>query len=103
MERARSIVREAGVPFFLDALNSDKEDTVNAVSYVVQALLDSLSRVDLFKKWDDRMKNSKDRRLGLTDRKQEREEVCKANAVELDSIMHVVCFNVTSRTITPIA
>merc|ERR1712004_591618 len=27
----------------------------------------------------------------------------KANAVELDSIMHVVCFNVTSRTITPIA
>merc|ERR1712013_650535 len=84
MERARSIVREAGVPFFLDALNSDKEDTVNAVSYVVQAILDSLSRVDLFKKWDDRMKNSKDRRLGLTDRKQkradelEREEVCKA-------------------------
>ena len=82
MERARSIVREAGVPFFLDALNSDKEDTVNAVSYVVQAILDSLSRVDLFKKWDDRMKNSKDRRLGLTDRKQkradelEREEVC---------------------------
>merc|ERR1719295_1465452 len=33
----------------------------------------------------------------------EREEVCKANQVELDSIMHVVCFNVTSRTITPIA
>merc|ERR1712004_231935 len=88
MERARSIVREAGVPFFLDALNSDKEDTVNAVSYVVQAILDSLSRVDLFKKRDDEL---------------EREEVCKANAVELDSIMHVVCFNVTSRTITPIA
>lgn len=109
MERARSIVREAGVPFFLDALNSDKEDTVNAVSYVVQAILDSLSRVDLFRKWEERMKNSKDRRLGLTDRKQkradelEREEVCKANQVELDSIMHVVCFNVTSRTITPIA
>merc|ERR1719414_3716 len=109
MERARSIVREAGVPFFLDALNSDKEDTVNAVSYVVQAILDSLSRVDLFKKWDDRMKNSKDRRLGLTDRKQkradelEREEICKANAPELDSIMHVICFNTTSRTITPIA
>jgi len=109
MERARSIVREAGVPFFLDALNSDKEDTVNAVSYVVQAILDSLSRIDLFRKWEERMKSSKDRRLGLTDRKQkradelEREEVCKANQVELDSIMHVVCFNVTSRTITPIA
>ena len=50
MERARAIVREAGVPFFLDALNNNKEDTVNAVSYVIQALLDSLSRIDLHDK-----------------------------------------------------
>merc|ERR1711962_1263700 len=78
-------------------------------SYVIQMLLDSLSRIDLMTKWDQHVKGIKNGRLGVTERKQkradelEREEVCKANAVELDSIMHVVCFNVTSRTITPIA
>ena len=108
MERARAIVREAGVPFFLDALNSTDEDTVNAVSYVIQALLDSLSRIDLFRSWEEKAKTQKGR-LGNAERKQKRddemkrEEICKANAVELDSIMNVVCFNVTSRTITPIA
>jgi len=109
MEYARSIVREAGVPFFLNALNSNEEDTVNAVSYVIQMLLDSLSRIDLMTKWDQHVKGIKNGRLGVTERKQkradelEREEICKANAPELDSIMHVICFNTTSRTITPIA
>ena len=55
MERARTIVKEAGVPFFLDALNSNEEDTVNAVSYVIQMLLDSLSRIDLMQKWVDKV------------------------------------------------
>ena len=31
------------------------------------------------------------------------EEILKGNSKELDSIMHVICFNTTSRTLTAIA
>merc|ERR1712121_195399 len=42
MERAKAILREAGVPFFLNALNTTHEETINASTYAIQCLLDSI-------------------------------------------------------------
>eukprot|EP00090_Calanus_glacialis_P004732 TRINITY_DN13559_c0_g1_i1.p1 TRINITY_DN13559_c0_g1~~TRINITY_DN13559_c0_g1_i1.p1 ORF type:complete len:1002 (-),score=408.50 TRINITY_DN13559_c0_g1_i1:92-3097(-) len=109
MERAKIIVREAGIPFFLNALNTSDEEAVNAVVYVIQCLLDSISQVDLVDRWQEKLKNTKNNRMNVTERKQkradelQREEILKANSKELDSIMHVICFNTTSRTLTAIA
>ena len=105
MERARSVVKEAGIPFFLDALNTEDEETVTAVAYVIQTLLDSLSQVQLMEKWEEKAKK-KSLRMGVTERKQKRadelkrEEIMKQNSKELDSIMAVVCYNTTSRRLT---
>jgi len=109
MTRAKTIVREAGVPFFLNALNTTDEEAVNAVVYVIQCLLDSISQVDLINRWQEKIKNTKSNRMNVTERKQkradelEREEILKANSKELDSIMHVICYNTTSRTLTAVA
>lgn len=109
MARAKNIVREAGVPFFLNALNSSDEEAVNAVSYVIQCLLDSISQVDLVDRWAEKLKNTKNNRMNVTERKQKRadevtrEGILKDNSKELDSIMHVICFNTTSRTLTALA
>jgi len=106
VERAKNILKAAGVPFFLNALNTDDEESVNAVSYVIQCLLDSVSRIDLLEKWDEKLKDLKNSRMTGSDRKAKREdelkraEIIKMNSKELDSIMNVICYNVTSRTIT---
>ena len=68
MERAKDIVREVGIPFFLDALNMSDEETVTN-----SRLLDSLSQIELTEKWQQRMKDSKVR-LGVTERHQKRDD-----------------------------
>ena len=52
-ERAKIIVREARVLFFLNALNTSDEKAVNTVVYVFQCLLDSISQVDLIDRWQE--------------------------------------------------
>ena len=34
---AKDILKECGIPFFMDILNSHNEETVNASSYIIQA------------------------------------------------------------------
>ena len=54
------------------------------------------------------MWNTKNNRMNVTERTQKRadelkrEEILKDNLKELDSVMHVICFNTTSRTLTSI-
>ena len=43
-ERAKCVLKEAGVPFFLDTLNTHDAETINAATYVIQCLLDSIGR-----------------------------------------------------------
>ena len=43
-DRAKAVLKEAGVPFFLDTLNTKDAETITAVTYVIQCLLDSISR-----------------------------------------------------------
>ena len=104
IQRAKSILTEAGVPFFMDALNSKDEETVNAASYCIQCLLDSISRFDLVKTWNvrklDQKKMSNDERRMSRKNEEFRQVVMKENAKELNAIMHVVTFNVTSRTLS---
>ena len=59
MERAKIILRESGVPFFLNALNTSEEEDVNDVVYVIQCLLDSMSQMDLIDRWQEKIKNLK--------------------------------------------
>jgi len=103
-ERAKCVLKEAGVPFFLDTLNTHDAETINAATYVIQCLLDSIGRYDLIKKWKEKKKDQK--RMSNEERRQSRrdeearEEILKENARELYAIFSVVCHNVTSRTIT---
>jgi len=103
-DRAKAVLKEAGVPFFLETLNTHDAETINAATYVIQCLLDSISRYDLVKRWKEKKKDQK--RMTNEERKQmrmdeaTREEIVKGNAKELNSILAVVCHNVTSRTIT---
>ena len=55
-ERAKTIVKEAGLPFFIDAVSSHNEEMITAVTYAVQCIIDSLSRYDLVKRWKDKDK-----------------------------------------------
>merc|ERR1719445_1102018 len=104
MDRAKTIVKEAGLPFFIDAVSSHNEEMITAVTYAVQCIIDSLSRYDLVKRWKEKKKDAK--RMSNEDRKQsradeaKREEIMKDNAKELYGIMHVICHNTVSRTIT---
>lgn len=103
-DRAKDILKEAGVPFFLEALNTTHEETINAATYAIQCLLESISRYDLVKKWKDKKKDMK--RMSNEDRKQSRrdeelrETIMKENMKELYAMMHVICHNTISRTIT---
>ena len=107
VDRAKSILMEAGVPFFLNALNSDDEETVNSASYAIQCLLDSLSRYDLVKTWNvrklDQKKMTNDERKQFRKDEEKRQAIMKENARELYAIMHVVTFNTVSRTLTGLA
>ena len=82
---------------------------MNAMVYVIQCLLDSISQVDLIERWQEKMKNTKNNRMNVSERKQKRadelkrEEIWKDNSKKLDYIMHVICFNTTSKTLTAIA
>ena len=105
MERAKTIVKEAGLPFFIDIGGSSKnEEVITAVTYAVQCIIDSLSRYDLVKRWKEKKKDAK--RMSNEDRKQsrmdeeKREGIMKDNAKELYGIMHVMCHSTVSRTIT---
>jgi len=104
VERAKTVLKEAGVPFFLDTLNTKDAEMINAVTYAIQCLLDSISRYDLVKKWKEKKKDAKkmsneDRKASRRD-EEIREEIVKANSRELNAMMHVICHNTVSRTIT---
>ena len=45
-ERAKCVLKEAGVPFFLETLNTHDSETINAATYVIQCLLDSIGRCE---------------------------------------------------------
>jgi len=103
-ERAKEVLRACGIPFFMDILSTHDMKTVNASSYIIQVILDALSHSEIMKVVKEKKK--KPREMTSDDRKwcmreeQRRNDIIKANSKELDSIMNVLLYNVTSRTIT---
>ena len=107
MDRAKAILTEAGVPFFLDALNTNQEEMVNAATYAIQCILDSISRYDLVEKYvekrKDQRKMSNDERKQMRKNEELREAVIKENSKELNAMMHVITYNTVSRTLSGMA
>jgi len=103
-ERGKEVLKHCGIPFFMDILSTHDMKTVNASSYVIQVILDTLSHAHIAKIVKEKKKDA--RKLSAEDRKwcmreeQRRNEIIKANSKEIDSIMNVLLYNLTSRTIT---
>lgn len=102
--RAKDVLKECGIPFFMDILNSHNEEIVNASSYIIQVILNTLSHYQIVtaiqeKKKNPRSMSAADRKWCISEEKR-RHELMKANGKELTSMMHVITFNTVSRTIT---
>ena len=103
-ERSKAVLTACGIPFFLDILSTHSMDMVNASGYIIQIILDSISHAGIQKAIQEKKKDP--RKMSADDRKwcrseeARRAELMKGNKKELDSIMHVLTWNVTSRTIT---
>jgi len=103
-ERSKDVLSACGIPFFLDILSSHSKEMVTASSYLIQVILDAIGHADIQKAIKEKKKDA--RKMSADDRKwcrseeARRAELIKANQKELDSIMNVLTWNVTSRTIT---
>jgi len=102
-EYVLAILTNCGVPFFLDILNSNDEETLNASSYVIQLILDSLSDANVMKKVKELRKNPRmmtsDERKWCNKVENERFDLIK-NSKEITSIFNVLTSNCTSRMLT---
>lgn len=85
VERTKNVLRELGVPWFLEILNCKKEEQVNAAQYCLQLILNSLS--------------------GLENKPEARpnEKLCDENHKEIDTLLTCLVYSCTSRTITGLA
>ncbi|KAK3922408.1 Protein unc-45-like protein B [Frankliniella fusca] len=82
LERTKAILQELGVPWFLDILNCQKEQQVNASQYCLQTILNTLS--------------------GMTNKPESKPktELCEQNKNEIDTLLTCLVFSVTSRTLS---
>ncbi len=104
LERAKDVLKECGIPFFLDILNSHTEEVVNASSYIIQVVLNTLSHYEIQEAIKEKKKlgrnmTATDRKWCITEEKR-RHELIRKNGKELTSIMNVITYNTVSRTIT---
>ncbi|CAL4178392.1 unnamed protein product [Meganyctiphanes norvegica] len=84
VERVQTILKECGLPWLLDLMNSTHAQQVNAGQYVFQVMLNTLAGMDLKKE------RKSDKNL--------KEE----NKTEIDTIMAVLIKSVTNRTMSGI-
>jgi len=98
-----TILANCGVPFFLEILNTNDEETLNASSYVIQLILDRLSDAHVIKKVKEMRKNPRmmtsDERKWCNKVENERSDLIR-NSKEITSIFNVLTSNCTSRTLT---
>jgi len=104
IEIAQGVLKDCGIPFFMDILNSNNVEVVNASSYIIQCILNTFSHNDIQLAINEKRK--KGRNMTSSDRKwcnaeeKRRQELIKRNGKELVSMMNVVTYNTVSRTIT---
>ncbi len=66
-EMCKAVLAACGIPFFLDILNTRDEETVNAVTLLIQRILDTLSHFHIAKEVKEKRKNP--RAMSSEDRK----------------------------------
>lgn len=82
VERTTSVIKELGLPWFLNVLSSEKEEQVNAVQYCMQTILNAYSGMD----------NKPDTKPV--------KELCEKYQNEINTLLSSLIKSVTNRTIT---
>ncbi|XP_072758351.1 protein unc-45 homolog B [Anoplolepis gracilipes] len=85
ISRTESIIKDIGVPWFLEMINSTFTERVNASQYCLQTVLNTYSG----------MNNKPDSKPDKT--------LCEAHKKEIDTILSCLLYSITNRTITSLA
>ncbi|XP_034935323.1 protein unc-45 homolog B [Chelonus insularis] len=85
IDRTSAAIKEIGLPWFLEMLNSKNEERVNAAQHCMQTVLNSYSGMD--NKPDSKPKK----------------EMCEKYKNEIDTMLTCLVFSITNRTITGLA
>lgn len=85
INQTESIIRDIGLPWFLEMINSNLAERVNASQYCLQTVLNTYSG----------MENKPDSKPVKT--------LCEAHKKEIDTILSCLLYSVTNRTITGLA
>lgn len=83
--RTKQVLVDLGVPWFIDALNTENQDEINGVTFIIQEALNSLTG----------MSNTLD--------SSPNEEKCKKNSKEIDSILTCLICSVDRHSINKFA
>lgn len=85
IERTTSVLKEIGIPWFLDILDSNSIDRVNSAQHCMQTILNTYS--------------------GMTNKIDSKPEkdMCEKYAKEIDTLLTCLVYSVTDRTITGLA
>ncbi|CAG5044392.1 unnamed protein product [Parnassius apollo] len=85
VERTHAVIKVVGIPWFLDIIDSDNEERVNAAQYCFQVILNTLSGMDTKK-----------------DTKPD-PQLCEKNKSEIDTLLTCLTYSITNRVITGMA
>ncbi|XP_046608289.1 protein unc-45 homolog B [Neodiprion virginianus] len=85
VDRTKAVLQDVGIPWFLDIINSRKEERVNAAQHCMQVVLNSFSGMD----------NKPDTKPN--------KELCEKYKKEIDTLLTCLVYSITNRTITGLA
>ncbi|XP_015108804.1 protein unc-45 homolog B [Diachasma alloeum] len=85
IERTAVIIREIGIPWLLEMMNSNSEERVNAAQHCMQTVLNSYSGLE----------NKPDAKPN--------KELCEKYKTEIDTILSCLVFSTTNRTLSGLA
>lgn len=85
LERTRGVLQVIGIPWFLQVLNNDSSQVVNAVQHCIQTILNSYSGMD------NKLDSKPDQNL------------CEENRSEIDSVLTSLVYSITEPTISGLA
>uniref|UniRef100_A0A1B0DPD5 Protein unc-45 homolog B n=1 Tax=Phlebotomus papatasi TaxID=29031 RepID=A0A1B0DPD5_PHLPP len=85
VERTKGVLQEVGIPWFLEIIDSNEEDRVNAAQHCMQTILNSFS--------------------GLENKAESKpvQALCDAHQKEIDTLLSCLLYSVTNPTITGLA
>ncbi|XP_022112505.2 protein unc-45 homolog B [Pieris rapae] len=85
VQRTISVINVVGVPWFLEIIDSDKEEIVNAAQYCLQTILNTFSGMD------SKKETKPDKKL------------CEEHKSSIDTLLTCLTYSITNRVITGLA